>query len=99
MKKLQRVTILRAAPAGGVAMALSRAAATDARAAVTQGAGQPVRGLDISAYQHTGAPINWHRLPRQGISFVAIKASEGPTTSTPTTRPTHGTRPRPDSPY
>ena len=36
-----------------------------------------VRGLDVSAYQHAGRPINWRLLARHGIKFVAIKASEG----------------------
>jgi lysozyme len=77
MNKLRRVTILRAAAAGGVVMALSLAAATDAGAAVTQGGGTAVRGLDISAYQHAGSAIDWSLLPGQGIRFVAIKVSEG----------------------
>jgi lysozyme len=37
----------------------------------------PVRGLDISSYQHGRTPINWPLLARHGISFVAVKASEG----------------------
>jgi GH25 family lysozyme M1 (1,4-beta-N-acetylmuramidase) len=36
-----------------------------------------VRGLDVSSYQHAGRPINWRLLARDGIRFVAIKASEG----------------------
>jgi lysozyme len=36
-----------------------------------------VRGLDVSAYQHAGRPINWRLLARDGIRFVAIKAAEG----------------------
>jgi GH25 family lysozyme M1 (1,4-beta-N-acetylmuramidase) len=75
MNKLRRVTILRAVAAGGVAVALSCALAPDAHA-TSAGAVQPVRGLDISAYQHTGSPINWHQLARDGLRFVSIKASE-----------------------
>jgi GH25 family lysozyme M1 (1,4-beta-N-acetylmuramidase) len=78
MNKLRTVTILRAAAAGGVAMALSLAPGTDANAAVTDGGGGlAVRGLDISAYQHAGSAIDWGLLPGQGISFVGIKVSEG----------------------
>lgn len=73
MNKLRRVIIFRAAVAGGVAMALSCAAAADAQAAPAG----PVRGVDISAYQHTGAAINWRQVARDGIRFVSVKASEG----------------------
>jgi GH25 family lysozyme M1 (1,4-beta-N-acetylmuramidase) len=71
------VTILRTMAIGGVAVALSLAAVPGARAMVTQRAGAPIRGLDISAYQHAGSPIHWAKLATQGIRFVAIKASEG----------------------
>ncbi|HEY6492744.1 MAG TPA: GH25 family lysozyme [Trebonia sp.] len=71
------MTILRAAAASGVAVALSLNAGTGASAAVTDGGGTAVRGLDISAYQHAGSAIDWDLLPGQGIRFVAIKASEG----------------------
>jgi lysozyme len=74
---LRRVTISRAAVIGGVAVAVSLAAVPGARAAVARQAGAPVRGLDISAYQHAGAAIDWALLAAQGIRFVAIKASEG----------------------
>jgi GH25 family lysozyme M1 (1,4-beta-N-acetylmuramidase) len=78
MNKLRRVTILRAAAAaGGVAMALSLTPAPDGNAAVTKPAGPMVRGLDVSAFQHTGLPINWELLAKQGIRFVAVKVSEG----------------------
>ena len=40
-------------------------------------AGKPIRGLDISAHQHAGSPINWGLLRRQGLRFVAVKVSEG----------------------
>jgi GH25 family lysozyme M1 (1,4-beta-N-acetylmuramidase) len=53
------------APAG------PQAAAAPARAAY------PVRGLDISSYQHSRTPIDWRLLARHGISFVAVKVSEG----------------------
>ena len=36
-----------------------------------------VRGLDVSSYQHAGRPMNWRLVARDGIRFVAIKASEG----------------------
>jgi lysozyme len=68
--------MLRTAVAGGVVVALSCAVVPDAHAAQAR-TGQPVRGLDISAYQHTGTPINWLRLARDGLRFVSIKASEG----------------------
>jgi GH25 family lysozyme M1 (1,4-beta-N-acetylmuramidase) len=77
MNKLRRVTILRAVAASGVAMALSLATAADAHGAVTEAGGAPLRGLDISAYQHAGSPIEWGLLAKQGIRFVAIKVSEG----------------------
>jgi GH25 family lysozyme M1 (1,4-beta-N-acetylmuramidase) len=74
---LRRVTIPRAAAIGGVAVALSLAVVPGTRAAATETAGAPVRGMDISAYQHAGTPIDWAVLAAQGIRFVAIKASEG----------------------
>jgi lysozyme len=63
--------------AGGVVLALSLTPVTDAHAAVTEAGGAPVRGLDISAYQHAGSPIDWGLLAEQGMRFVAIKVSEG----------------------
>jgi GH25 family lysozyme M1 (1,4-beta-N-acetylmuramidase) len=75
--KLLRVTTLRAAAAGGVAAVLSLAAVPGARAAVAGAVGPPVRGLDISAFQHAGTPIDWGLLARQGDRFVAIKVTEG----------------------
>jgi GH25 family lysozyme M1 (1,4-beta-N-acetylmuramidase) len=77
VKTLLRVTILRAAAAGGVAVALSLAAVPFASTEVAQAAGEPVRGLDISAYQHAGKPINWTLLAGQGVRFIAVKVSEG----------------------
>jgi GH25 family lysozyme M1 (1,4-beta-N-acetylmuramidase) len=82
MNMLRRVTILRAAAAGGAAVALSCALVPDASAATAAPAApmapaQAVRGLDISAYQHTGQPINWRQLARDGLRFVSIKAAEG----------------------
>jgi GH25 family lysozyme M1 (1,4-beta-N-acetylmuramidase) len=78
---LQRVTILCALVIGGAAATLSAAPAPSARGVVTkppakQG-GAAIRGIDVSAYQHTGAPINWNSLAKQGLKFVAIKVSEG----------------------
>ena len=64
-----------------MAATLPAAAAPSARAAVIKPAakqgGTTVRGLDVSAYQHTGTPINWNSLAKQGIRFAAIKVSEG----------------------
>jgi lysozyme len=77
VKQLRRVTILRAALVGSVAVALSLATAPDVLAAPDGPGWLPARGLDISAYQHRGAPIDWLRLARDGLDFVAIKASEG----------------------
>jgi len=58
-------------------VALSLAAVPGTHAAVTEALGTPVRGLDISAYQHAGARIDWGLLARQGNRFIAIKVSEG----------------------
>jgi GH25 family lysozyme M1 (1,4-beta-N-acetylmuramidase) len=71
--------MLRAAAAGGVAAALSFCLAPDARAATAaaHGGTRNARGIDISAYQHTGPPIEWRLLFRMGIRFVGIKVSEG----------------------
>jgi len=71
------VTVPLAVLIGGVAVASSLAVVPSAGATVTEAAGGPVRGVDISSYQHAGAPIDWARLAAQGIRFVAIKASEG----------------------
>lgn len=56
---------------------LSLGAVTGVSAATAGKGGQPVRGLDISAFQHKGKPINWRRLKADGIQFVAIKLTEG----------------------
>src|SRR6201996_315044 len=77
MNKLQRVTILRTAAVGGVVMALSLTTAAGANAAVTEPVGTVLRGLDVSAFQHTRSPIDWRLLAAQGIRFVAVKVSEG----------------------
>jgi lysozyme len=70
--------MLHAAAVGSVAVALSLAGLPDAcAAAATKAVGAPVRGLDVSAYQHAGRTINWAKIANQGISFVGIKASEG----------------------
>jgi GH25 family lysozyme M1 (1,4-beta-N-acetylmuramidase) len=71
--------MLRVAAAGGVAAALSLALAPGARAAAAtvDGGTRNARGVDISAYQHTGPPIEWRLLFREGIRFVGIKAAEG----------------------
>jgi lysozyme len=64
---------------GGAALALALALAA-APAANADGPGtQPVRGLDISSYQHGKGrmPINWQLLARNGVRFVAVKVSEG----------------------
>jgi GH25 family lysozyme M1 (1,4-beta-N-acetylmuramidase) len=71
------VTILRAATVSGVAVALLLAAVPGAGAAGRGMAATPVRGMDISAYQHGRAPINWALLAREGVRFVSIKVSEG----------------------
>jgi GH25 family lysozyme M1 (1,4-beta-N-acetylmuramidase) len=92
MNKLLSVTVQRARPVwsarrtwraaavGGVAVAIALgtapAASAMADAAATR-SGRPLRGLDISAYQHVGVPINWRVLARHGIGFVAIKVTEG----------------------
>jgi GH25 family lysozyme M1 (1,4-beta-N-acetylmuramidase) len=75
--KLLRVTILRAAAVTGMAMALSLAPVPGVGAVVTKAVGVPVRGMDISAYQHAGVPIDWALLARQGVRFVGVKVSEG----------------------
>lgn len=58
------------------AVAVSLVPATGARASASP-AGSPVRGLDVSAFQHANGPINWRLLVRHGMRFVAIKVSEG----------------------
>ena len=89
MNKLRKVTVQRrwrgrnwrrvraVAVAGGMAAAVAVASAPTAEAATAHSAGAPLRGLDISAYQHANGPINWRRLARQGARFVAIKVTEG----------------------
>ncbi len=64
------------AVAGSLAAAVSLAAAPIADAGTASSAGRPLRGIDISAYQHADGPINWRLLARQGIRFVAIKVTE-----------------------
>lgn len=47
---------------------------------VSNGPAQPAlkRGVDVAAYQHpNGAGINWGKVARSGISFAAVKATEG----------------------
>jgi lysozyme len=61
----------------GVAVALSLTAVPDAHASVAVAVAAPIRGLDVSAHQHAGSPINWGLLTRQGLRFVAVKVSEG----------------------
>ena len=35
-------------------------------------------GIDVAAYQHpNGAPIHWGKVARSGITFAAVKATEG----------------------
>lgn len=88
MSMLRRVTVLRVTVVGGAALVLPLATAPGAHAAPGQAADAaaarsgvarsgPVRGLDISSYQHGKRPINWRLLARHGISFVAVKVSEG----------------------
>jgi GH25 family lysozyme M1 (1,4-beta-N-acetylmuramidase) len=89
MNMLRKVTVLRrrcarnwrrawaVAVAGSLAAAVSLAAAPMADAATASSAARPMRGIDISAYQHADGPINWRVLARQGIRFVAIKVTEG----------------------
>ncbi len=89
MNKLRRVTVLRrrrgrnwrrawaVTVASSLAAAVSLAAAPMADAATTSSAGRPLRGIDISAYQHADGPVNWRLLARHGIRFVAIKVTEG----------------------
>ena len=62
--------------AGGAAVALSVAVAPGASAAAARAAERPVRGVDISAFQHAGRAINWRLLAAEGIRFVGIKVTE-----------------------
>jgi GH25 family lysozyme M1 (1,4-beta-N-acetylmuramidase) len=99
MNKLRKVTVQRrrrgrnwrraqaAAVAGGLAAAVSLAAAPLAGAATAGSAGRPLRGIDISAYQHADGPVNWRLLARQGIRFVAIKVTEATYYTNPYYRP------------
>ena len=68
--------VLALTPASGVHAAPAKHAAVAGTRAAARAA-YPERGLDISSYQHAGKPINWRMLARHGISFVAIKATEG----------------------
>ncbi len=85
MSMLQRVTVVPVATVGVAALLLSLAAAPSAHAApgaAGDAAGarhvaRPVRGLDISSYQHGRTRINWLLLARHGIRFVSVKVSEG----------------------
>ena len=77
MSRLLRVTTLRLVTVGGVAVALSLAALPGARATVAAAAGAPVRGVDVSAYQHVRAQINWALVAKQGVRFASVKVSEG----------------------
>ncbi|MGD0702677.1 MAG: GH25 family lysozyme [Trebonia sp.] len=65
------------AVAGGLAAAVSLAASPMAMAATARLGRSPMRGIDISAYQHADGPVNWRLLARHGIRFVAIKVTEG----------------------
>jgi GH25 family lysozyme M1 (1,4-beta-N-acetylmuramidase) len=58
-------------------VALSLTASPALAAVATRSGGDPVRGIDISAYQNANGPIDWRELAGHGIRFVAIKASEG----------------------
>ena len=77
------VLSLATAPGAHAAPGLAADAAAARPGAVRPGAvrpglaAAPARGLDISSYQHGRAPIDWPQLARHGISFVAVKASEG----------------------
>ncbi len=62
--------------AGGAAVALSVAVAPGASAAAAGAAERPVRGVDISAFQHAGRAIDWRLLAAEGIRFVGIKVTE-----------------------
>jgi GH25 family lysozyme M1 (1,4-beta-N-acetylmuramidase) len=79
MSRLLRVTILRATAIGSIAAALSAALAPNAygTAVKTNILTAKVSGLDISAYQHVGSPIDWGLLAADGNRFVAIEVSEG----------------------
>jgi GH25 family lysozyme M1 (1,4-beta-N-acetylmuramidase) len=92
MNMLRRVVLLPVTTTGAATLVLSLATAPGAHAApglaadaaaarpgvVRPGlAAAPARGLDISSYQHGRTPIDWRLLARHGISFVAVKVSEG----------------------
>jgi GH25 family lysozyme M1 (1,4-beta-N-acetylmuramidase) len=91
MNTLRRVTVQRrwaslsarrtqcAVVAAGVAVTvlLTTVPAPAAGALGARSARRPLRGLDISAFQHARAPINWRMLARHGMQFVAIKVTEG----------------------
>jgi GH25 family lysozyme M1 (1,4-beta-N-acetylmuramidase) len=37
-----------------------------------------LQGVDVASYQHPGGQsINWHRVAKSGVQFVAVKATEG----------------------
>jgi GH25 family lysozyme M1 (1,4-beta-N-acetylmuramidase) len=60
-----------------MAAAVSLAASPMAMAATAGSGGSPIRGIDVSAYQHVDGPVNWGLLARHGIRFAAIKVTEG----------------------
>jgi GH25 family lysozyme M1 (1,4-beta-N-acetylmuramidase) len=66
-----------------MAAAVALTASPALAAAVLRSGGGPERGIDISAYQDANGPINWRELAGHGITFVAIKASEGTYYSNP----------------
>jgi GH25 family lysozyme M1 (1,4-beta-N-acetylmuramidase) len=88
MNMLRRVTVQHDPPgrnrrrawgvvtAGGMAAVLSLTASPALAAVAVRSGGGPVRGIDISVYQHADGPIDWRELDRHGIRFVAIKVSE-----------------------
>jgi GH25 family lysozyme M1 (1,4-beta-N-acetylmuramidase) len=63
--------------ASGVAMAVAFAPLSGARLTAAKAPGTVIRGLDISAYQHVGVPVDWRLIARRGIRFAAIKLAEG----------------------
>jgi GH25 family lysozyme M1 (1,4-beta-N-acetylmuramidase) len=59
-----------------MAVAVSLPVPVALAAAMTQAAGGPERGIDVSAFQNANGPIDWRELASHGVKFVAIKASE-----------------------
>ncbi|NAS25852.1 hypothetical protein GT755_29740 [Herbidospora sp. NEAU-GS84] len=75
MSSLRRLVAL-ALAAAGLATALAQPAA--AASANPDPSRFPVRGVDVTEYQHpNGAAVNWAQIRQSGIAFATLKATRG----------------------